>query len=1327
MKTKITISIFLICLGFNFVHSQFTTTKPDLRLCGTAPNYYQDFYNCTSNNYTLNDVFLSLTDVNGVPLNNTTCTPGVSQTMYVMLNYTSNSNSNIYHARMFADLIIDGVTTQINVNLGTVAPGSGQRLLYGPFTWVCGQEMILDRILIVWKTSGNGTELIPYSCNTYNKSQCEFPTSTIIKAPLAVQFEYSGCTNGSISTINFDSTTNGGTPPYSYAWDFDSNGTTDSTQENPTFNYNNSSSNTASLTVTDAMGLTNTYSVPIVYPSEVIIKADVQGLTCVPGSTASIDLTISGGTAPYTVLWNTGATSQDLSNLGIGNYSATITDALGCIKYYSTTISAVVCCEFLVTCPTFSPVSLQCYDLLPQATSLTELEFEALGNGNGIIGNNPCGVIQITASNSAYLGCNTQVTRTYTITEYLDANDNGIRDAGENTILNVVTCFQIFTINDTTDPTITTQASNLEVQCDGAGNTAALNAWLASNGGAAATDVCSSVTWTNNFTSVSDTCGATGSASVTFTATDNCGNSSSTTATFTIIDNTNPTITTQASNLEVQCDGSGNTTALNAWLASNGGAAATDVCSSVTWSNNFTSVSDTCGATGSASVTFTATDNCGNSSSTTATFTIIDNTNPTITTQASNLEVQCDGNGNTAALNAWLASNGGASATDVCSSVTWSNNFTSVSDTCGATGSASVTFTATDNCGNSSSTTATFTIIDNTNPVISVQASNLEVQCDGNGNTAALNAWLASNGGASASDVCSSVTWSNNFTSVSDTCGATGSASVTFTATDNCGNSSSTTATFTIIDNTNPVISVQASNLEVQCDGNGNTAALNAWLASNGGASASDVCSSVTWSNNFTSVSDTCGSTGSASVTFTATDNCGNSSSTTATFTIIDNTNPTITTQASNLEVQCDGNGNTADLNTWLASNGGAAATDVCSNVTWTNNFTSVSDTCGATGSATVTFTATDNCGNSSSTTATFTIIDNTNPVFTSELPQNISVSCDAIPNPAEMTGSDNCSDVTITVLDTIDREESQCEGEYIISRTWTITDNCNNSSSYTQTITVFDTTPPTLTTQLNSQISVSCSEIPEIPELVFTDNCSGVQEVVYNETSTIISIYEYVIVREWVVSDNCGNEANFSQTINVSVEEPFDAIPFAICIEDDPIDLFTILDDSIPTTGEWLEVTNSGGLTGSIFNPINVTLGYYTFQYVVELEDNSCPMIYEVYLNVNDDCVVLAACEITVYNAVSPNDDTSNDFFFIDGLECYPDNTVEIYNRWGILVYDETGYDNTLKSFKGISEGRNTLNKNELLPDGTYFYILKYTDEENKNHEKTGYLYLNR
>ena len=109
MKTKITLVILITLLGINSIFSQFSGTRPDLRLCGSAPNYYTDYFNCKSNNYTLDNVFLSATDINGVPLDNTTCIPGVSQTMYITLNYTSNSNSDIYHARLFADLTIDGV------------------------------------------------------------------------------------------------------------------------------------------------------------------------------------------------------------------------------------------------------------------------------------------------------------------------------------------------------------------------------------------------------------------------------------------------------------------------------------------------------------------------------------------------------------------------------------------------------------------------------------------------------------------------------------------------------------------------------------------------------------------------------------------------------------------------------------------------------------------------------------------------------------------------------------------------------------------------------------------------------------------------------------------------------------------------------------------------------------------------------------------------------------------------------------------------------------------------------------------------------------------
>jgi hypothetical protein len=83
---------------------------------------------------------------------------------------------------------------------------------------------------------------------------------------------------------------------------------------------------------------------------------------------------------------------------------------------------------------------------------------------------------------------------------------------------------------------------------------------------------------------------------------------------------------------------------------------------------------------------------------------------------------------------------------------------------------------------------------------------------------------------------------------------------------------------------------------------------------------------------------------------------------------------------ASNLTVECDGQGNSADLNEWLNS---TTASDGCGGATVTNNFTGLSDGPGATGSATVTWTATDYCGNTSTCSATFTIVDTTRPTVT--------------------------------------------------------------------------------------------------------------------------------------------------------------------------------------------------------------------------------------------------------------------------------------------------------------------------------------------------------
>ncbi|MGK4567268.1 DUF7507 domain-containing protein [Flavobacterium sp. 3HN19-14] len=100
--------------------------------------------------------------------------------------------------------------------------------------------------------------------------------------------------------------------------------------------------------------------------------------------------------------------------------------------------------------------------------------------------------------------------------------------------------------------------------------------------------------------------------------------------------------------------------------------------------------------------------------------------------------------------------------------------------------------------------------------------------------------------------------------------------------------------------------------------------------------------------------------------------------------------------------------------------------------------------------------------------------------------------------------------------------------------------------------------------------------------------------------------------------------------------------------------------------------------------------------------------------------------CTIKVYNLVSPNGDGYYDSLYIQGISCYPDNTVEIYNRWGVLVYETKGYDNENNSFKGFSEGRVTIDKSSALPEGTYYWVIRYKSD-NDTKEKAGFLHLTR
>ncbi|NLO00759.1 MAG: tandem-95 repeat protein [Bacteroidales bacterium] len=103
--------------------------------------------------------------------------------------------------------------------------------------------------------------------------------------------------------------------------------------------------------------------------------------------------------------------------------------------------------------------------------------------------------------------------------------------------------------------------------------------------------------------------------------------------------------------------------------------------------------------------------------------------------------------------------------------------------------------------------------------------------------------------------------------------------------------------------------------------------------------------------------------------------------------------------------------------------------------------------------------------------------------------------------------------------------------------------------------------------------------------------------------------------------------------------------------------------------------------------------------------------------------------CELLIPNGFSPNDDGINDYFKIYCMEDYPNADIEIYNRWGNLVYEKENFGNpdrwgsTDAWWDGRSTNKMTVGR-EKLPAGTYFYILHLNDGSDPI---TGFVFLNR
>ena len=96
----------------------------------------------------------------------------------------------------------------------------------------------------------------------------------------------------------------------------------------------------------------------------------------------------------------------------------------------------------------------------------------------------------------------------------------------------------------------------------------------------------------------------------------------------------------------------------------------------------------------------------------------------------------------------------------------------------------------------------------------------------------------------------------------------------------------------------------------------------------------------------------------------------------------------------------------------------------------------------------------------------------------------------------------------------------------------------------------------------------------------------------------------------------------------------------------------------------------------------------------------------------------------IDVNNYITVNGNNLNDNLNVVNIELFPDNEMLIYNRYGKLVWETTGYNNTDNTFRGASNVGGTIGQSNFLPTGTYFYILKYRSPCN-NDTKKGYVQI--
>ena len=1163
-------------------------------------------------------------------------------------------------------------------------------------------------------SSGSGGVI--YHVDITDSKSCTIADSVLINQPPCNEFllsvntsnvSCSGFSNGSAYIVIAN-----GSGSYNISW---SNGVNNVTS------VTGLSAGTYTVTVTDLSTYCTTFqSFSITQPSPLSLGLVPTNISCNNDANGSIDLAVSGGTYPFSFSWVVGgkviANHEDLVDIGPGTYTISVTDVNGC-----SAVSSIGITQPATLSSTYTYTNNPCY-----------------GNSLGSVDVTPAG--GTTPYNYSWTGPSGYTAATQDI--------SGLSTGGYLlTITDNNGCIHKKTVNINQPDSLTSSVIQIQqVSCAG-GNDGDANLSIA-GGTAPYTYAWTGPSYSGSSQNLLNV--AAGTYNVTVTDANFCTETTSVVIT-TVMDETDPVIICPGN----QTANASSTACSYTHNGSSWNANATDNCTlnSMTWS--LTGATSGSGSTtlngvifnkGVTNVRWFATDGLGNQDSCEYTITITDVTNPSIvscggSTQSVNVDAgECY---YTQSETAW-----DASATDNCGVVSLTAKLTGATIGSGLTslngivfnkGITIVVWTATDAGGLKDSCSFTITVIDEQNPGIANCPSDISVGVD-TGDCGAVVSWSL----PIFSDNCSFTYTASHepgdFFEV-------GTTVVTYTVTDGSGNVSVCSFDVTVDDNELPTISCEAN--IASCDP----------LITYAAPVFADNCSVQTVIQTGGLQSGTNYPVGTTTNIFEVTDIHNNTATCSFTVTIYSLPNATIT----HTDVTCNGNANgSIDL---TISNGTSPF-----NYDWDNGV-NTEDLSGLS-PGTYTVQVFDNFGCTTSATATITqpaVItltaeeNNVNCFNGDDGGIDITISGGTTPYSYNWSNGATSQDVTglsdgsytVTVTDyygcTITYGTLIEEPDTLVIQTSIYNATCEAPNGSIQAQISGGTTPYVTswsngsnTPNLNN-VSAGTYSLSVIDGLGCTALFTGSVEAVSNLSANSIvrdvrcfgqTNGEIQVIME---SGNAPFAYDWSNGASTALNDSLASGSYFVTVTDAfgcevDMNVDVTQPDSMSvtmTTSSFISGTNvsvNGASDGWITTSVVGGTPAYTYEWsngeTSEDIGNLSAGAYSVVVIDQNGCKASAAVRFTeplpleMPEGFSPNGDGTNDEFVIHGIESYLDNDLHVFNRWGNVVYEKTGYQNEWF-------GDNT--SGEPLPEGTYFAILKVYTSDDRIITIKGYVDLRR